>query len=218
MAAIAIAVAVVFVVNGFRIVATEGHIRYEYHRGGLPSDTGLSVTERRSLALVGLASIRPRSDGIGLLERATLPDGTAAFGERELAHMADVRRLYGRALALQVALVVALVTAAIGLRRTSQRTLVPRGVIMGSVATLVVVALLVPVMLLGFDRFFEDFHGVFFEGDSWRFAPGDTLLRIYPEQFWERTSQVIALLIVAQAMVAAPLALFWKRHVDGGTT
>ena len=41
-------------------------------------------------------------------------------------------------------------------------------------------------MLLGFDRFFDDFHGVFFEGDSWRFARGDTLLRIYPERFWER--------------------------------
>ena len=92
--------------------------------------------------------------------------------------------------------------------------------LVGSIATLVVaLALLVPVMLLGFDRFFEDFHGVFFEGDSWRFARGDTLLRIYPEQFWERTSQAIA---IARRRSGARRALrsrwFWQRRVPGGTT
>ena len=218
MVVIALAVVVVIVVNGFRIVATDAYVRYEYHRGDLPADTGLTVTERRSLALVGLASIKPRGDGIGLLERATLPDGGPAFGERELTHMADVRRLYGRTLALQLALLIGLTAAAICLRRTRQRTLVPRGVLVGSIATLVVVALLVPVMLLGFDRFFEDFHGVFFEGDSWRFARGDTLLRIYPERFWERTSQTIAILVVVQALVAAPLAWFWQRRVQRSAT
>jgi len=213
MGAIAIAVIVVLVVNAFRVVATEAYVRYEYSRGDLPLDTGLSTTERRSLALVGLASIRPGTDGISLLEEATLPDGTGAFSERELTHMADVRRLYGRALALQLALAIGLVAAAIGLSRTRARALMPRGLFMGTVATLVAVAAIIPVMLLGFDRFFEDFHGLFFEGDTWRFARGDTLLRIYPERFWEHTSRAIAVLVVAQALVVAPLAWLWHRRV-----
>jgi integral membrane protein (TIGR01906 family) len=211
--AIAIAVVVILVVNAFRVVATDAYVRYEYAHGDLPTDTGLSATESRSLALVGLASIRPGTDGIVLLERATLPDGTAAFVERELRHMTDVRRLFGRALALQLALVIALAGAAIGLRRTRHRAIVPRALLVGSVVTLIVAVALVPVMLLGFDRFFEDFHGVFFEGDTWRFARGDTLLRIYPERFWEHTSRAIAVLVVAQALVVAPLAWAWQRRL-----
>jgi integral membrane protein (TIGR01906 family) len=211
---IALAVVVVIVVNAFRLVATDTYVRYEYGRGDLPSDAGLSVTERRSLALLGLESIRPGTDGIALLEGATLRDGTAVFVERELRHMTDVRRLYGRALVLQLALVIGLVGAASGLRRTRHRRTVPRGLFVGSVATLIVAIALVPVMLLGFDRFFEDFHSVFFEGDTWRFARGDTLLRIYPERFWEHTSRTIAVLVVAQALLVAPLAWAWQRRVQ----
>ena len=39
-------------------------------------------------------------------------------------------------------------------------------------------------MLADFDAFFDTFHGVFFDGDSWRFQHGDTLLGLYPDTFW----------------------------------
>ncbi len=214
---IAVAVVAVLIVNAFRLVATDTFVRFEYSRGDLPADTGMSVPERRSLALTGLASIRPGSAGISLLEVATLPDGAPAFVERELAHMTDVRRLYGRALALQLALVVGLVVVGLGLGRTRHRALFPRGLAVGVIATLIVALALIPVMLFGFDRFFEDFHGVFFEGDSWRFARGDTLLRIYPELFWEHISQMIAALVVAQVLVLAPVAWLWHRRLKGRT-
>ena len=40
--------------------------------------------------------------------------------------------------------------------------------------------LAIPVVLLGFDGFFERLHGVFFAGDSWRFPTSDTLIRHLP--------------------------------------
>jgi integral membrane protein (TIGR01906 family) len=214
---IALAVVVVIIVNAFRLVATETFVRYEYRQADFPVDSGISLSDRRALALTGLAAIRPRTGGIRLLGEAALPDGSAAFNERELAHMTDVRTLYGRALRLQLALVVALVATFLGLIFTRHRGVLPRGLLFGALGTLVVALAVIPLVLLGFDRFFADFHGVFFEGDTWRFARGDTLLRIYPELFWVDTSHVIAAAVVLQALLLAPLAWVWGRRLGNAT-
>ena len=73
--------------------------------------------------------------------------------------------------------------------------------------------LAVPVILLGFDRFFVRFHEIFFSGDSWQFANSDTLIRIYPEQFWVDVSRITAGLAVAQAILLAALSWWWLRTV-----
>ena len=200
------------VANALGVLATETFVRYELGREDFPADRyGLTDGQREDLALLGLRAIEPGSEGVDLLERATLPDGSPAFDERELAHMEDVRTLFvpiqrGR---LVVVLVVAVLAAA--LVRTRLRTVVPRGLLAGALATLTVAVLLVPVILLGFDGFFTRFHEVFFEGETWRFSSTDTLIRIYPERFWEDVSLLAAALTVVQALVLAPLAWWWLR-------
>jgi integral membrane protein (TIGR01906 family) len=214
---VALAVVVVIIVNAFRLTATETFVRYEYGHAELPVDSGLSLSQRRALALTGLSAIRPHTAGIRSLEEATLPDGSPAFGRRELTHMGDVRRLFGRALWLQIALGIGLGGAALGLSRTKYRSVVPRGLLVGALGTLAVALVAIPAILLGFDGFFASFHGVFFEGDSWRFVRGDTLLRIYPKRFWMDTSRVIAAVVILQALLLVPLAMLWHRRVAGAT-
>ena len=146
----------------------------------------------------GSARSSPGRDGIALLERATLPDGSPAFDGRELRHMADVRRLLGQALRLQLIVVGVLLALGIALRRSSRwRTVVPRGLQVGAFVTFGIALLAVPIILLGFDDFFVQFHSVFFSGDTWRFSTTDTLLRLYPEAFWQDTSQLAAGIVVA---------------------
>jgi integral membrane protein (TIGR01906 family) len=208
--AIAVAVPALLVVTGFRVLATDTYVRWELDREGFPPDRyGLSDREREELAVVGLRSIEPGSDGIVLLERATLPDGSPAFDERELSHMRDVRTLFGASLRVQLVAVVIIAILGLALAWTSLCTVVPRGLLAGALATLAVAVLAVPVILLGFDRFFTRFHEVFFEGDSWRFSSTDTLIRLYPERFWEDVAQLVAAIAVAQALVLAPLAGWW---------
>jgi integral membrane protein (TIGR01906 family) len=210
--AIAVVVPPTLVVNAFRLLATESFVRRELGRDGFPADLyGLTDEQRETLALLGLRSIEPGSDGITLLERATLPDGSPAFDERELAHMTDVRRLFGGALRAQLLALLLLAGLALGLARTRFRTVVPAGLLAGAGATLVVAVLAVPVIVLGFDGFFTRFHEVFFTGDSWRFHTADTLIRIYPQQFWEDVSRLAALIVVGQAILLAPLAWWWLR-------
>ena len=205
----------IFVVNSFRVLAHDWFVRHELAGGDFPADRyGLSGSERLDLALTGLRSIWPESEGIVLLERATLPDGSPAFDRRELRHMADVRSRLGAAFVAQLAVLVILAIGALAFLRSPRwRTVVPRGLLTGSLATLGIAVLAVPVILLGFDGFFFRFHEIFFRGNSWRFSHTDTLLRIYPEAFWQDTAQLAAGIVVAQAIVVAGTAALWLRRV-----
>ncbi|HJX75529.1 MAG TPA: hypothetical protein VJ247_04180, partial [Gaiella sp.] len=96
---VALAVPAILVLNGFRVLATDTFVEWELGRDGFPRDPyGLDTAQRTALAKLGLRSIEPGSEGIALLDRATLPNGSPAFGERELTHMRDVRSLFGVAL------------------------------------------------------------------------------------------------------------------------
>jgi integral membrane protein (TIGR01906 family) len=213
--AIAVAVPPTLVANALRALATETFTRWELDRLE-PDRYGLSAAERETLALTGLRSIQPGSDGIVLLERATLPDGSPAFDQRELSHMEDVRTVFGAVLRVELAVLVAVALLAVGLAWTRFRAVVPFGLLAGSLATLAVAVLAVPLILLGFDTFFTGFHETFFEGDTWRFSSTDTLIRLYPERLWEDVSAIAAALTVVQALVLAPLAWWWLRAVRRG--
>ena len=125
--------------------------------------------------------------------------------------MRDVRTLFGHALRAQLVAVVVLAVLALALARTSLRTVVPLGLLAGALATLAVALLAIPLILLGFDGFFVRFHEVFFSGDTWRFNDADTLIRLYPEQFWQDVSRLAAAITVLQALLLAPLAWWWLR-------
>jgi len=212
--AIALTVTPIFIVNAFRLLATDTFVRHEIDRGGFPPDRyGLTTVERRRLALTGLHSILPGGDGIALLERATLPDGSAAFDSRELRHMRDVRSRLGVAYTAQLLALVAILALGIACGRSRRwRFVVPWGLLLGSALTLGIAVGAVPVIVLGFDEFFLRFHEVFFSGDSWTFSDTDTLLRIYPEAFWQDTAKVAATIVVAQAIVVGLLSAWWIRR------
>jgi len=215
--AIAVSVTPILVVNAFRVLATGTFVRAELGRDGFPPDRyGLTNEQRKELALLGLRSIQPGSEGIALLERARLPNGSPAFGLRELTHMRDVRRLFGIALRGQLIALIVIGALALGLARTRLRAVVPLGLLAGAVATLATAVLAVPLILLGFDGFFTRFHEVFFSGDSWQFNNADTLIRIYPEELWQDVSRLAAGIAVAQALVLVPLAWWWHRAARRG--
>ena len=207
---IAVVVPPTLVSNALRVLATDTFVRHELGRKGFPPDRyGFTDEQRENLALLGLRSIEPGSDGIVLLERATLPDGLPAFDERELTHMQDVRSLFVPLQWGGLAVMLALAILALALARTRLRTVVPRGLLVGALATLGIALIAVPLILLGFDDFFTGFHEMLFEGESWRFSSTDTLIRIYPERFWEDVSTLAAGFTVAQALLLGALAWWW---------
>ncbi len=214
VALVALVTPPMLVVTGFRVLTHHWFVGWEYDRPGFPADRyGLTRDEREQLALVGLEAILPGSPGVVLLERAELPSGGRAFDRREIEHMRDVRRLIGWAFRLQLVVVVAIAIGAWLTRKGRARRAVPLGLVIGAVTTLVVAAAALPLILLGFDSFFVRFHELFFAGDTWRFSRTDTLLRLYPERFWQDTARLVSAIAVAQALVLAPLGWLWARRV-----
>jgi integral membrane protein (TIGR01906 family) len=105
--------------------------------------------------------------------------------------MDDVKRVYN-ALTLAAAIALGLaVVAAVHLVRQGDRCSVWTAVCQGSVATLVLLAVLVVWMVIGFERFFELFHGLFFEDGTWLFLYSDTLIRLFPLRFWQDAGLIV---------------------------
>lgn len=208
-AIIGAAVPPIIVGNALWLLLNPWLVDMQYALPGFPGDRlGFDDSQRADLAVTGLRSVRPLDEGMALLRAARLPDGTTAFTEREISHMREVRSVitgFIAAWAIAAALGLAAVAA---LGRISGRGAVRVALARGGVLTCVLIAVIGLAALIDFEGFFGAFHGIFFEGNTWRFDDSDTLLQLYPETFWIVASAVTVALALLQA---AALALLWHR-------
>jgi integral membrane protein (TIGR01906 family) len=200
VAAIALLVPVLLVGNGIYLLLHEWFIHFEYGRAGFPEDAyGMPTSERTQLAETSLRSIQPwERRGTEVLLEPRLEDGRPAFGDDELGHMQDVRRLLLVLLALHAATLVALVVLA---ARAHTRPLAVRALQAGAFFTLGLFALVGALLLIDEDWFLTGFHTIFFEGESWRFGDTETLRRLFPDRFWRDTALILGVGAAAQAAV-----------------
>jgi hypothetical protein len=91
-ALIVAAIPAILIGNALLILMNTWFIEVLYALPGIPADgQGPSDRVRTDLAITGVRSIQPRTEGIELLREARMPSGAAAFEEREINHMEDVR-------------------------------------------------------------------------------------------------------------------------------
>lgn len=199
----ALAVPAVLVGNALLVLLQPWLVHLQYALPGFPDDAfGLSGSERTDLAVTGVRSISPwNGDGIALLRDSRLPQGGPAFDAREQAHMADVRAVTRGFTIAWAAGNAVLALAAVVLARAGRLGELARGLRWGALLTFACFGVTALVMVADFDAFFTAFHGIFFEGDSWRFVSQDTLLRLYPDAFWSVAGALIAALVLVQAGV-----------------
>lgn len=211
-ALVVIAVPVVLVVMPIRALMHPRWVLFEYSRPGFPADPfGFAPAERTRLAITGVESIvGPR--GVAVLREARLADGSPAFIEREVGHMQDVRVLTGNIYVAQVVLFIAAAIALIVLARPAEtRPAAPAALLTGATVTIVLLVALVLTVLVGFDTFFTTFHRVFFTGDTWLFNASDTLIRLYPPQFWFDAATVIGAVTILEAILLGIIAWQWGK-------
>jgi len=204
---IAVAVPLTLVMGMARLLTLSWYPAWEYAKAGFPADPlGMAPEERLRLARASIAFLNtPR--GAGRLDDLQFADGTVAFNARETSHMDDVKLVYDQLTsAALIAFVVAIVAAWI-LIRQDYLTLVWGALSDGSLFTLCVLVILGIWMAVGFDAFFTAFHGIFFAGGTWLFSYSDTLIRLFPLQFWADAGLIIA---VGVGALAFALALFTR--------
>ncbi len=126
--------------------------------------------------------------------------GLPVLGERERAHMVDVRGVFfgfGGLALLAVLVFINLLLFGRGqawLRQAIRRAAL---VLAGLVVVLGVIA------AVAFDAVFETFHELFFPAGSFDFAASSKLIQLFPDQFWFETSLLLAIVILGLC------GLFW---------
>lgn len=204
---------------GVRLLLTPAYLQFEYNRPNFPPDAfGFTTQDRLHWGPYGIEYLLNSAD-ISYLGGLQLPDGTALFNERELSHMHDVKGVTQGFLRIWYAALLLLILAAIWAWRAQWFSIFRRGLRRGGWLTLVLAVLVGLIGTIGasgsgdaFWQFFTDFHGLFFQGQSWLFPDSDTLIRLYPLKFWEDTVLYIGLV----AAIGAFACVFIPRDIVPG--
>ncbi|MDX1413916.1 MAG: TIGR01906 family membrane protein [Candidatus Promineifilaceae bacterium] len=162
--------------------------QYEYGRIA-PDRFGFTQQERLELADATLSYLqRPEAAGevIYLLEDLRIPGtDTPLYNEREIGHMLDVKNvadIFKRVLwFLAIIVVGGLIILWI---KPETRDLGAKAVKQGGIFAVALVGLIIFFMFVAWSMAFTLFHNLFFSAGTWTFNYSDSLIRLFPEQFW----------------------------------
>lgn len=207
-AIIALAVPALTIMLAVRAVASPAFLWLEYHRPGFPSDSyGFDTQERLRLGSYGLDYILNFAPHTYLADITT--GGNTAFLASEVEHMTDVKRV------MLISMTFALIMLVLALLSARTLRLRAPGVLRSSLFTgaWLTLALLIGLGVagaIGWEAFFTTFHEVFFPQGNWQFRMSDTLIRLYPPQFWVDAAATAGALTLL--MTAAILAMTWPTR------
>ncbi|MEU3331933.1 TIGR01906 family membrane protein [Glutamicibacter creatinolyticus] len=191
---------VLSLIAAIRLVATPAFLALAYGRPGFPADAyGFSWPERLTYGSYGVDYLNNFA-GPEYLSGLRQADGSALFTDAEVQHMVDVKNLIGFAYVLGAVLAVLAIVLIVYLMRRYAGG-VRRGLFAGALITLGLMAALVVAAVIGWQGFFTKFHELFFSEGSWTFYVTDTLIRLYPQQFWIDSAISLAVLLLLVVII-----------------
>jgi integral membrane protein (TIGR01906 family) len=215
---VTLAVPVLLTAGSVRLVMTPLWMTLEYTRAGFPPDGyGFSTDDRLQYGIYGIEYLLNGEDIEFLNRRLPIElcfnapaesDDCAMFNEFELQHMRDVKKVTQAVFVGSLVTAVLAVVVSVVLWRSNRR-LLSLALLQGSILTLGMVATIVVIAVTSWNFFFDTFHAMFFESGTWRFFYSDTLIRLYPEQFWFDAALTSGSLITGGALIL--LGLVWWR-------
>jgi integral membrane protein (TIGR01906 family) len=161
---------------------------FEYGRIA-PDRYGFTLQERLERAEATLAYLRqpePADEVIFMLEDLTMPLSTdPLYNEEEIGHMIDVKNVADNFRNLMVLLGVIIVGELTFLIiRPETRREGFRAIFQGGRLTAVMLLVMGLLVALAWNFVFVQFHEILFPPGTWTFAYTDSLIRLFPEQFW----------------------------------
>lgn len=194
-----------------RLVASPFFLWIEYHRPGFPADEfGWSLGERTTYGSYGLdylfnfASQR-------YLSQLVQADDSPLFSSEEVSHMADVKAVMQTTMWVGIVAAIISLICIIVLFRTRKGG-IRRGLFAGSLWLIIVLIVAAVMAITSWDGFFAGFHSLFFADGTWTFYTSDSLIRLYPGQFWMDAGITIAGLALIAAIVTLILTWPTKRR------
>jgi integral membrane protein (TIGR01906 family) len=200
---------IILLVLAVRAVTSPLFLWVEYNRPGFPGDGyGFSTDDRMTY---GSYAVDYLSNWSGPRYLGDLVDqsGERLFKVGEVSHMADVKAVILSTFGAGTLLILLGLVAVIYLKRKHNGG-VRRGLFAGSIVTLAIIIGLGTLAVLGWEQFFTDFHHIFFANGTWTFTLQDTLIRLFPGQFWMDAGIVIGALVLLASVLT--LILTWPTR------
>jgi integral membrane protein (TIGR01906 family) len=201
---------ILLVLLAARLVMTPLFLNFEYYRADFPSDPfGFTREDRLAYAPYALDYLL-NGAGIEYLGDLKFADGTSLYTADELRHMRDVKTI------TQIAFGLAFVGGLVAIADAyylARRKRLSMTLFYGALFTLALVAAIVIGAVVNWEGFFVGFHQLLFQGGTWYFPTSDTLIRLFPEQFWFDAALTIGGLTVITALVVLVASLTLTRRV-----
>ena len=190
---------VILVLTSVRLLMTKPFVRFNYALPGFPRDPyGFTEADRLYHAPIALEYLLNEA-GIEFLGDQRFEDGTPVYNAGELGHMEDVKRVTRAALNVRRLGLVAAVAIGAVLWRFAGSQYLWESLQGGAKLTAVVMIILLVALIVGFSVLFVGFHEVFFDPDTWTFLFSETLIRLFPERFWQVAFATIGVGTLIQA-------------------
>lgn len=201
---------VLIILGAARFLATDQYLAFEYGKAGFPPDPyGFTQQQRFILASTNIHYVRTHLPG-DELSKQTL-NGVPVYSAREVSHMADVRTVFQSVWrAWWIAVIVILLSGFVLWRRGDLLALAS-AVQSGGVLTAVLIGSIALLAFFAWQVWFENFHLIFFKPGSWLFSYSDTLIRLFPLQFWMGATFTISTISFIGGSLLAVIGWRWQR-------
>lgn len=189
---------------------------FEYNRIA-PDLYGFTPEQRLELAqgtLVYLQRPEPSAEVIYMLEDLRLP-GTDSplYNEAEIGHMIDVKNMAdGMKRVAYISGAIVIVGLAFLLIPGRTRNYGWRTFMFAGLATVIVLAVIALSILIAWPIFFVQFHELLFPPGTWTFAYTDSLIRLFPEQFWFDIGVIITVTTLVLGILVALVGYLMSRR------
>ncbi len=211
---LALSIATILIASPLYVIVTPAYPGLQYRQPSFPESIRFTRAERTRLAET---IWRYNRGDVSLEELASMQTdaGQVALLPSETQHLVDVKRVVQAFfVAHGIALLLAILAAA--LLRNHRARLV-RALYAGTAIAMGLLAIVGVSALINFDVFFTLFHRVFFESGTWTFAYEDTLIQLYPLEFWTNAVLHYIVLIGALSAVVIGIAHILGRRPDRAT-
>ncbi|GAB2890610.1 TIGR01906 family membrane protein [Neomicrococcus lactis] len=187
-------------IGAVRAVATPWFAWAIYNRPGFPADEfGFTNEERLTYGNYGVDYLS-NSAGEEYLGGLVDSNLNPLFLNTEVSHMVDVKNVLLPVFFGGLGLFIIAVLVMFALKSVAPGG-VRRGLFAGSIITLVGIIALAAVAILNWDAFFTGVHQLFFKDGTWTFNYSDTLIRLYPPQFWVDAGIGVGALVLLTCLI-----------------
>jgi integral membrane protein (TIGR01906 family) len=190
-----------------RLLATDSYLAFEYNKTSFPPDAfGYTQRQRFVLASTNIHYVRAHLPSDELSRQSM--NGVPVYTAREVSHMADVRAVFQSVFRVGLVSLILFLLLSFILWRAGERTSLASAVKSGGILTSGMILSIALLAIFSWQFWFDNFHLIFFKPGSWLFSYSDTLIRLFPVEFWFDTTLTISILSFVGGII---LALFGWR-------